>query len=644
MRRTAVLFLLFFMIKTSFSQNVGIGNTNPQAKLDVNGDIAMASIDIIITSTYNYALDVNTVKQSFYKLMSAQVPVGNFILNGITNGVAGRIITLINRTGSSMQIYNEDPSATSSNRISTGTNSTIAVYPGGNVMLNYDMAMQRWVILAAHNYNLNYFGGTGGVNSWDVNGPNISNNNSGNVGIATNSPAAKLTVNGNLALISDTVKISCDLLSSKILINNIAKPKSIFHIINEGCLIFPPPAIIGLSGGSDGKVVTIITHLNGTMLQHLQAPSAIAVAQDSINMIELYEPNTNGNINQPTSIVFNAGGSFTLVYDGNRSRWKLISYNGEVKSLTYGWLQSINPNDIYNPNVGNVGIGTANPTEKLDVNGNLKVRNNVFTTGKIFIGNSNAANAQLGISSTQPGLDASGINITQNTLNSGNNSYGLKSFANGSTDYNFGIGADVGGSGGHNYAGFFRAIQATSGFENYAIYATASGSQDPKAGLFIGNVYVQGNLSKSGGSFLIDHPKDPANKYLYHSFVESPDMMNIYNGNIITDENGIASVELPDYFVTLNKDFRYQLTVMGQFAQVIVYQKINNNVFIIKTDKPLIEVSWQVTGIRQDAWAKAHRIIPEVEKETRNKGKYLTPEEFGQPKEKGIHYVKTEEK
>lgn len=60
------------------------------------------------------------------------------------------------------------------------------------------------------------------------------------------------------------------------------------------------------------------------------------------------------------------------------------------------------------------------------------------------------------------------------------------------------------------------------------------------AGFFLGDVDVDGDLSKAGGSFKIDHPLDPANKYLYHSFVESPDMMNIYNGNVTTDAEGKA--------------------------------------------------------------------------------------------------------
>jgi hypothetical protein len=156
------------------------------------------------------------------------------------------------------------------------------------------------------------------------------------------------------------------------------------------------------------------------------------------------------------------------------------------------------------------------------------------------------------------------------------------------------------------------------------------------AAFFLGNVDVDGNLSKAGGSFKIDDPLDPANKYLYHSFVESPDMMNIYNGNVTTDGNGNAIVELPDWFEALNRDFRYQLTVIGQFAQAIVSSEVSNQRFTIKTDKPNVKVSWQVTGIRQDAWANAHRIPVEVEKAADERGFYMHPELFGAPVEKGI--------
>ena len=160
------------------------------------------------------------------------------------------------------------------------------------------------------------------------------------------------------------------------------------------------------------------------------------------------------------------------------------------------------------------------------------------------------------------------------------------------------------------------------------------------AGRFIGPVNVQGTLTKSAGSFKIDHPLDPANKFLSHSFVESPDMMNIYNGNVTTDANGSATVTLPNYFAALNRDFRYQLTVLGQFAQVIVSRKIAGNTFEIRTDKPGVEVSWQVTGIRQDAYAKEHPIVVEELKPAEEKGLYLYPAGFGAGEEKRIGHLK----
>ena len=156
------------------------------------------------------------------------------------------------------------------------------------------------------------------------------------------------------------------------------------------------------------------------------------------------------------------------------------------------------------------------------------------------------------------------------------------------------------------------------------------------AGDFTGNVAVSGTLSKGGGSFKIDHPLDPANKYLLHSFVESPDMMNVYNGNITTDRNGYATVELPDWFETLNRDFRYQLTVIGTFAQAIVSKKVAQNRFEIRTNVPQVEVSWQLTGIRQDAWAERNRIPVELDKAGAERGKFLHPEAHGQPADKRI--------
>jgi hypothetical protein len=148
-----------------------------------------------------------------------------------------------------------------------------------------------------------------------------------------------------------------------------------------------------------------------------------------------------------------------------------------------------------------------------------------------------------------------------------------------------------------------------------------------------GEIDVGGIVTGGAGSSRIDHPLDPENKYLHHARVESPDMMNIYNGNVVTNSSGEAWVQLPDWFEALNRDFRYQLTVIGQFAQAIVAQKIEDNRFLIRTDKPNTEVSWQVTGIRRDAYAEANRVQVEVDKPANERGSYLHSEAWGKPVE-----------
>ena len=149
---------------------------------------------------------------------------------------------------------------------------------------------------------------------------------------------------------------------------------------------------------------------------------------------------------------------------------------------------------------------------------------------------------------------------------------------------------------------------------------------------------VTGTLSSGVKDFKIDHPQDPANKYLVHASIESSEMVNIYSGNVKTDANGKASVQLPKWFESLNSDFRYQLTPVGQFAQAIVASEITQNQFTIQTDKPNVKVSWQVTGVRQDAYAKAHPLVVEPSKEAGLRGYYLHPELFGAPAEKNISW------
>jgi hypothetical protein len=189
------------------------------------------------------------------------------------------------------------------------------------------------------------------------------------------------------------------------------------------------------------------------------------------------------------------------------------------------------------------------------------------------------------------------------------------------------------GDAGHGLVGSIGTNSATAG----GVYGASAGTTS-FAGYFEGQVNVTGNLSKGSGAFRIDHPLDPANRILQHSFVESPDMLNIYNGVVTADAKGEATVTLQAWFMALNRDFRYGLTPIGEFAPLYVKEKVAGGRFTIGGAKPGQEVSWQLTGIRQDAFANANRIEVELEKAGAQRGQYLHPVEHGQPRSKGVDY------
>jgi hypothetical protein len=172
-----------------------------------------------------------------------------------------------------------------------------------------------------------------------------------------------------------------------------------------------------------------------------------------------------------------------------------------------------------------------------------------------------------------------------------------------------------------------------SAFDGYGIFAE---SMDSYSGFFDGDVHVNGTLSKSLGMFRIDHPLDPAGKYLNHSFVESPDMKNIYDGVATLNEQGEATISLPGYFEALNRDLRYQLTALGAFSPLYVKSKVAKGRFRIAGGTAGEEVCWQVTGIRKDPYAEAHRIVVEEAKPSAERGLYLHPDLYGQPSENGL--------
>jgi hypothetical protein len=153
-------------------------------------------------------------------------------------------------------------------------------------------------------------------------------------------------------------------------------------------------------------------------------------------------------------------------------------------------------------------------------------------------------------------------------------------------------------------------------------------------------VFANGDMGASGvKTFYIDHPTDPANKYLRHYALESNEVLNVYRGNVILNANGEAVVTMPTYFEAINKNFSYNLTAIGSQSDVFIKEEITNNQFTIAGGAPNQKISWQVYAERNDLYLQQNPQKREVEvgKDANDRGNYLMPELFNQSDEKGIY-------
>lgn len=336
---------------------------------------------------------------------------------------------------------------------------------------------------------------------------------------------------------------------------------------------------------------------------------------------------SNNTTNDPMIEMFSGPGSasrMVLAHSPSFTNWGLEYQDSGDKFNFMGAGTRFATFDLGN---NRVGIGTTSPTNILTVAGGGQTVN--FGTADEGIVSSGGLRSIYGLTSAwDPNSSSVAAIIGENT----NGSAGVGMIGKGNSVGVYGLTST--GYAVYGLSNFGRALFGVTS-SGYGVYGRADNSAG-YGGYFEGKVHVAGTLSKSSGAFLIDDPRDPENRYLMHSFVESPDMMNVYNGVVTTDEEGYASVQLPSYFQTLNKDYRYQLTVIGGkgFALAKIEREVENNMFTIRTNEPNVRVSWQVTGIRQDPWAEHNRIVPEQEKPERFKGTYLNPDAYGQPESK----------
>ncbi|MFZ1676283.1 MAG: hypothetical protein WAT91_03365 [Saprospiraceae bacterium] len=422
----AIPFLSFVFISSMMSQNVGINTENPQATLDVNGDVIFRTGDLVVGDSTTLALDVNSTKFSYYRISG---PTADFAIAGITAGTDGRLITLFNRSNFIMQINQQDPGADSLNRIITGTQADIFVADRGIVNLVYDGSEQKWVVKSTSKGI--------GVTMWDTTGLNIFLNNGGNVGIGTNTPTSPLTVQTDLNTVGITQIGGNDeiVLSSAVGDVSASIGTSTNHIfsLNAGgtgkvhvwpdgrVVIGDDPDPINFTGGSSSSrtvpteaKLTMETPLNSTGWMHIGGPDSIIVSEviggisaaigTSTNHAFRLTAGTSGkgvHIYPDGNVVIgtNVQGSFgrlTLHTPDNSDGFAHYSSGGILLKTIVGGTSAgfgtftnhkmrIFANGVSVINIapdGNIGMGLENPLAgyRLSVNGSIKAKEIVVET------------------------------------------------------------------------------------------------------------------------------------------------------------------------------------------------------------------------------------------------------------------------
>jgi hypothetical protein len=447
--------------------------------------------------------------------------------------------------------------------------------------------------------------------------------------IANDSDAQTLTINGSTLSISNG--------------NSVTLP--------SGSTAYTAGSGIGINGNvisntAPNQVVSLTG--NGATTVSGNYPNFVISSTDNINDAdanpsnELQTLTLNGNtlsISSGNSVILSSGSGGTLdqAYDfGGAGAGRNITVDNGPVALTVNGANAIG------------------------------FRSDLNNTGAAIIANSNTA------ANTFSAIQAS-TNSTSNIAsaivgNSTGTAWGVSGqLTNTSTAQAAVYGSSLRTSGGHGVfgIGFNGTVGQTNYSQGFGVYAENFDAVAPlgngvgaagkgyygivgedrylgsQAGAY--GVLSNGNLGATGTkTFLIDHPKDPANKTLRHFSVESNEILNIYRGNASFDANGEAKITLPDYFSDINRNPTYQLTPVGGPGNLYIKKKIENGQFVIAGGQAGMEVSWTVTAERNDAYLQQnpHQREVEIEKRDGQKGKYFMPQLFNQPNEKAIFPAK----
>jgi len=219
-------------------------------------------------------------------------------------------------------------------------------------------------------------GAGGGSSYWDINGSgSIYNNNTGNVGIGTQFPGEKLTVNGDGSFTGNTVVLDYN------------EQAGYFYTGGAIYLTSPLSSTEQLGLRIDGnKLQSYILDTNDPSVDDRTGPFVINPLGGNVAIgTNLSFPNSKFTLQTDDDYatamtIRNPSGSASFeAYVGGPINGNIISLgtqgNMPIAIFTNG------ANRVFINSAGNVGIGTDNPTYKLSVRGNIRSNEVVVETG-----------------------------------------------------------------------------------------------------------------------------------------------------------------------------------------------------------------------------------------------------------------------
>jgi hypothetical protein len=364
------------------AQNVGINTTSPQAALDVYGDVIFRSADLVVADGTTLALDVNNNRFSFYRVAG---PTAGFTIAGLTQGVEGRLVTLFNRSGFTMQLNHLDAAASVNDRIITGANADITIADKGIVNLLFDGAEQKWVVLSN-----NKPGGGAVSGGWGLTG-NTGNTAANFIGNNDAEPFRIKTQSLDAAYFSNIYEfIGQNFQRTGIGMLGSGNPTHTLEIGtadlaggSQGVLAIRGTEHISHFGYGSGEDVYIRGGKAGGNVFINDAPGLGQLAIGT-NVPEAGTKTTLQTADYSTALcIKNPSGSVKFnAYVGGPANGNTISLGttGDMPIALY----TNNANRMFINGAGNVGIGVDNPFYKLEVNGTISGKGTAMSVSPLF--------------------------------------------------------------------------------------------------------------------------------------------------------------------------------------------------------------------------------------------------------------------